>query len=72
MHLARRLCARSAIASGQVARGPTGDGRRKPDLVAPGEKIDGPLPNGGIGTGDGTSLGALHVSGAAAIRATTR
>jgi serine protease AprX len=49
------------------SRGPTGDGRRKPDLVAPGEKIDGPLPNGGVGTGDGTSLSAPHVSGAAAM-----
>ena len=49
------------------SRGPTGDGRRKPDLVAPGEKIDGPLPDGGAGTGDGTSLAAPHVSGAAAM-----
>ncbi len=49
------------------SRGPTGDGRRKPDLVAPGEKIDGPLPLGGKGTGDGTSLAAPHVSGAAAM-----
>jgi subtilisin family serine protease len=49
------------------SRGPTGDGRRKPDLVAPGEKIDGPLPFGGRGTGDGTSLAAPHVSGAAAM-----
>jgi serine protease AprX len=49
------------------SRGPTGDGRRKPDLVAPGEKIDGPLPDGSSGTGDGTSLAAPHVSGAAAM-----
>jgi hypothetical protein len=49
------------------SRGPTGDGRRKPDLVAPGETIDGPLPLGGKGTGDGTSLAAPHVSGAAAM-----
>jgi subtilisin family serine protease len=49
------------------SRGPTGDGRRKPDLVAPGEKIDGPLPPHSMGTGDGTSLAAPHVSGAAAM-----
>ncbi len=49
------------------SRGPTGDGRRKPDLVAPGEKIDGPLPLNASGTGDGTSLAAPHVSGAAAM-----
>ena len=29
------------------SRGPTGDGRRKPDLVAPGEKIDAPCPASG-------------------------
>ncbi|MFZ5721088.1 MAG: S8 family serine peptidase [Pseudomonadota bacterium] len=49
------------------SRGPTGDGRRKPDLVAPGEKIEGPLPNLGLGTLDGTSMAAPHVSGVAAL-----
>ncbi|MBA4072120.1 MAG: protease [Gemmatimonas sp.] len=49
------------------SRGPTGDGRRKPDLVAPGEKILGPVPNGGLGRKDGTSMAAPHVSGAAAL-----
>lgn len=48
-------------------RGPTGDGRRKPDIVAPGEKIEGPAPYDGIGSGDGTSLAAPHVSGGAAM-----
>ena len=30
------------------SRGPTGDGRVKPDLVAPGEKITAPVPNLGL------------------------
>jgi hypothetical protein len=49
------------------SRGPTGDGRMKPDLVAPGERIESTLPNGEIGTLDGTSQAAPHVSAAAAM-----
>lgn len=49
------------------SRGPTGDGRLKPDLVAPGERIHGPLPDNGWGQQDGTSMAAPHVSGAAAM-----
>jgi hypothetical protein len=54
------------------SRGPTGDGRLKPDLVAPGEKIRAPVPGntrpGGEWTDlDGTSMAAPHVSGAAAM-----
>jgi subtilisin family serine protease len=49
------------------SRGPTGDGRIKPDLVAPGEKITAPLPSESYGLKDGTSMAAPHVSGAAAL-----
>lgn len=49
------------------SRGPTGDGRVKPDLVAPGEKIKGPTPDGRAEYKDGTSMAAPHVSGAAAM-----
>jgi subtilisin family serine protease len=59
------------------SKGPTGDGRAKPDLVAPGEKIlscaagklrADALVHSGIGTCDytedsGTSMAAPHVSG---------
>jgi hypothetical protein len=49
------------------SRGPTADGRPKPDLVAPGERICGPLPGPDWGDLDGTSMAAAHVSGAAAL-----
>jgi len=49
------------------SRGPTGDGRLKPDLVAPGERIVSCLPDQGWGELDGTSMAAPHVSGAAAM-----
>ncbi|MFA3916687.1 S8 family peptidase [Ruegeria hyattellae] len=49
------------------SRGPTGDGRLKPDIVAPGEKIRGPTPNNRAEYKDGTSMAAPHVSGAAAL-----
>ena len=49
------------------SRGPTGDGRRKPDLVAPGENVSGPSLRGGETVQNGTSCAAPHVSGAAAL-----
>jgi subtilisin family serine protease len=49
------------------SRGPTADGRSKPDLLAPGEDIDGPVPGRGLQAMHGTSQAAAHVSGAAAI-----
>jgi serine protease AprX len=58
------------------SRGPTGDGRLKPDLVAPGERIRAPFARSASGTPppggdwndlDGTSMAAPHVSGAAAM-----
>jgi subtilisin family serine protease len=49
------------------SRGPTGDGRLKPDLVAPGERIQSSVPDDGWAEMDGTSMAAPHVSGAAAM-----
>ncbi len=49
------------------SRGPTGDGRRKPDLLAPGEKIWSTTPEQDVQEMDGTSQAAPHVAGAAAL-----
>ncbi len=49
------------------SRGPTGDGRVKPDIVAPGEKITSVVPGPTARVKDGTSMAAPHVSGAAAL-----
>ena len=48
------------------AKGPTADGRAKPDLVAPGERIVSCALGGGFREDSGTSMAAPHVSGAAA------
>ncbi len=49
------------------SRGPTGDGRLKPDLIAPGENVSSTVPGNAEATADGTSQAAPHVSGAAAL-----
>jgi len=49
------------------SRGPTGDGRIKPDLVAPGEKIESTIPEDKKVRMDGTSMAAPHVSGVSAL-----
>lgn len=52
------------------SRGPTGDGRMKPDIVAPGEKVRSSVMHGDECSEqwmDGTSMAAPHVSGAAAL-----
>jgi hypothetical protein len=49
------------------SKGPTGDGRAKPDLVAPGEKISSPVPGEDFQVKDGTSQSTAHVSGVAAM-----
>lgn len=49
------------------ARGPTADGRHKPDLLAPGVDIRAPVPRRRWDTMSGTSQAAAHVSGAAAM-----
>jgi subtilisin family serine protease len=49
------------------SRGPTGDGRIKPDLLGPGERVYSSVLNNGYGAKDGTSMAAPHVSGIAAL-----
>jgi serine protease AprX len=49
------------------SRGPTGDGRAKPDLVAPGERVLSTVPTDDWAPESGTSMAAPLVSGAAAM-----
>ncbi|MBQ4283821.1 MAG: S8 family peptidase [Lachnospira sp.] len=49
------------------SRGYTAQGQVKPDLVAPGVNVYGPMPNGGYIYRSGTSVAAAHVAGAAAL-----
>ncbi|TCK98465.1 subtilase family protein [Natranaerovirga hydrolytica] len=48
-------------------RGPTRDLRIKPDLVAPGVNVLGPVPNNQFVTQTGTSIAAAYTAGAAAL-----
>ncbi len=49
------------------SKGPTGDGRPKPDVLAPGERIVSFDDQGGYIEASGTSMAAPHVSGVLAL-----
>ena len=49
------------------SRGPTGDNRPKPDILAPGDRIIAAKPRGGYVRSSGTSMAAPHIAGIAAL-----
>lgn len=51
----------------EASRGFNSAGEIKPELAAPGVNIYGPVPGGGFGRRSGTSVGAAHCAGAAAL-----
>ncbi|TCK98462.1 subtilase family protein [Natranaerovirga hydrolytica] len=48
-------------------RGPTRDGRIKPEMIAPGVNILGPIPNNQYTRRTGTSIAAAHLAGGTAL-----
>ena len=57
----------ASIIASFSSRGPTTDGRTKPDIVAPGFEITSTQLNGGFVFKSGTSMSTPHVSGAIAL-----
>ncbi len=51
----------------ETGRGPSRHGILRPDILAPGVKVAGPLPNYRYGVESGTSIAAAQVAGAAAL-----
>lgn len=65
------ICVGAVDKSDQIAefssRGPTSDGRTKPDIVAYGVDINSAKPGGGYQPMSGTSMATPHISGAVAL-----
>lgn len=55
------------IAASFSSRGPTSDGRIKPEISAPGVNIPSAWPDGGLRELNGTSMATPHVSGVVAL-----